>query len=257
MKYTMTTILRALNAEILKSKRTLMLALIVLAPLALAFMELAIGFQYGKKMYRMGGDTWMTLVDHISMMWVLLLLPLFVTLEMGLLGALEHNNKTWKQLFCLPLPRWSIYMAKQIIGTGIIGLSMAVLGLMTVGVGVIGRVVLPELGFDAPIPWGALFQNMTLSFLAAWLIISIHLFISLYSSSFVLAMGVGVVATVFGVVVIGSDWEMFDPWTIPGVVSANLNAGDPYALPLTIGLIGGILLAAIGCYVTTRRDVLL
>ncbi len=114
MKYTMTTILRALNAEILKSKRTLMLALIVLAPLALAFMELAIGFQYGKKMYRMGGDTWMTLVDHISMMWVLLLLPLFVTLEMGLLGALEHNNKTWKQLFCCRA-RGVFYMAKQII----------------------------------------------------------------------------------------------------------------------------------------------
>lgn len=252
----MTYLLRALNAEFLKSKRTLMLALIILAPLALAFMELAIGFQYGKKMYRVGGETWMTLVDHISMMWVLLLLPLFVTLEMGLLGALEHNNRTWKQIYCQPLPRWTIYIAKQIIGTGIIGLSMAVLGLMTVGVGVIGRVALPDLGFAAPIPWGALFQNLTLSFLAAWLIISIHLFISLYSSSFVLAMGVGVVATVFGVVVIGSDWEMFDPWTIPGVVSMNFTGGEPYALPLVIGILGGILLAGLGCYLTTRRDVL-
>jgi lantibiotic transport system permease protein len=230
--------------------------LIFLAPLALAFMELAIGFQYGIKMYKVGGDTWMTLVEHITMMWVLLLLPLFITLQMGLLGALEHNNKTWKQLFSLPLPRWSIYLAKQITGAGIIGLSMAVLSLMTVGVGLVGRSLLPDLGFDAPIPWGALFQNILLSYLAAWLIISIHMFISLYSSSFVLAMGVGIVATVFGVVVIGSDWEMFDPWTIPGIVSMNLIGGDPYALPLALGIVGGIVVAFVGCLITTRRDVL-
>lgn len=252
----MISILCALNAELLKTKRTLTLALAFLAPLALAFLELAVGFQYGKKMYRPGGDAWMTLINHTTMMWVLLLLPLFVTLEMGLLGALEHNNKTWKQLYALPLPRWSIYMSKQIAGMGIIGLSMAVLGLMTVGVGLIGRFWLPELGFDAPIPWAALVQNLLLSYLASWLIISIHLWISLRWSSFVLAMGVGIVATVFGVVVIGSKWEQFDPWTIPGVVSQNLINAEPYILPLAVGLLGGIIVACLGCWDTIRQDVL-
>ncbi|MBI5950282.1 MAG: ABC transporter permease [Chloroflexi bacterium] len=252
----MISILRALNAELLKTKRTLTLALAFLAPLALAFLELAVGFQYGRKMYRVGGDTWMTLINHTTMMWVLLLLPLFVTLEMGLLGALEHNNKTWKQLYALPMPRWTIYLAKQIIGMGIIGMSMAVLGLMTVGVGLIGRFWLTDLGFDAPIPWAALVQNLILSYLASWLIISIHLWISLRWSSFVLAMGVGIVATVFGVVVIGSKWEQFDPWTIPGVVSQNLINAESYGLALTIGILGGILVACLGCWDTIRQDVL-
>ena len=252
----MTYLFRALNAEILKSKRTLMVALVFLAPLALAFLELAIGFQYGKKMYKVGGDSWMTLIDHTTMMWVLIMLPLFVTLQMGLMGALEHNNKTWKQVYTRPLPRWSIYMAKQIIGTGLIGLSTVALGLMTVGVGLIGRVFLPELGFDAPIPWETLFQFVFYPYLAAWLIISIHMFVSLYFSSFVVAMGVGIVATVFGTVVYGSDWEQFDPWTIPGVIEGNLRNADPIMLPLTIGLVGGLVVACLGCYITTRRDVL-
>jgi hypothetical protein len=252
----MISILRALNAELLKTKRTLTLALAFLAPLALAFLELAVGFQYGKKMYRPGGDAWMTLINHTTMMWVLLLLPLFVTLEMGLLGALEHNNKTWKQLYALPLPRWSIYISKQITGMGIIGLSMAVLGLMIVGVGLIGRFWLTDLGFDAPIPWGALAQNILLSYLACWLIISIHLWISLRWSSFVLAMGVGIVAPVFGVVVMGSEWVRFDPRTIPGVVSQNLINAEPYVLPLVVGLLGGIVVACLGCWDTIRRDVL-
>ncbi len=249
-------ILRALSAEFLKAKRTLTVALAFLAPLALAFLELAVALQYGKRMYRPGSDSWMTLISHTTLMWVLLMLPLFVTLEMGLLGALEHNNKTWKQLYALPLPRWSIYAAKQLIGLGIIGLSMVVLSLMTVGVGLLERVFLPELGFNAPIPWMVLIQNILLSFLAAWLIISIHLWVSLRWSSFVLAMGVGIVATVFGVVVIGSKWEQFDPWTIPGVVSTALINADPYVVPLFLGLFGGILVACLGCWDVTRRDTL-
>ncbi len=239
----MRSLFRAIDAEWLKSKRTLMVALTFLAPLALAFLELSIGFQYGKKMYQVGGDSWLTLIDHTAMMWVLLLLPLFVTLQMG-------------QLYARPLPRWSIYFAKQFIGTGLIGLSTLVLGLMTVGVGVTGRYLLPELGFDAPIPWETLFQFMFYPYLASWLIISIHLFVSLYLSSFVAAMGVGIVATVFGVVIYGSDFEQFDPWTIPGVIEGNLRNGDPFSQPLLIGLIGGLVVAAIGCYLTTRRDVL-
>jgi hypothetical protein len=189
-------------------------------------------------------------------MWVLLMLPLFVTLEMGLLGALEHANKTWKHLYALPVPRWSLYAAKQITGAGIIGLSMLALALMTVGVGLFARLCLPDLGFAAPVPWAMLLKNMLLSFLAAWLIIAIHLFISLRLSSFVVAMGVGIIATVLGVVVVGSEWQQFDPWVIPWVVSSGLMYDEPYALALAIGAIGGIIVTCLGCIETIRQDVL-
>ncbi len=249
-------LVRALSAEILKTKRTLTLALAFWAPLSLAFLELAVAFQWGKRMYRPGGDSWETLIGHITMMWVLLLLPLFVTLEMGLLGALEHNNKTWKQLYALPIPRWAIYAAKQIVGVAIIALSMAVLALLTVGVGWVCRVMLPELGFSATVPWMMLVKNLWLSFLAGWLIIAIHLWISLRWSSFVLAMSVGIVATVFGVVVFGTKWELFDPWTMPNVVLYGLQNNQPYASALLAGLVGGIAMACLGCWETIRHDVL-
>lgn len=252
----MPSLIRTLSAEILKTKRTLFLTLAFLAPLALAFFEMAIGFQYGKRMYPAGGDSWSTLIEHITLMWVLLMLPLFVTLEMGLLGALEHNNKTWKQLYALPVPRWSIYAAKQITGTGVIGLSMLALALMTVGVGLFARLFLPELGFEAPIPWSLLMKNMALAFLAAWTIIAIHLWVSLRFSSFVVAMGVGIIATVFGAVVVGSEWQQFDPWVMPWVVSSGLMYEEPYALSLAIGMLGGVIVALLGCVETIRQDVL-
>jgi hypothetical protein len=252
----MTALARALSAETLKTKRTLALVLAFLTPLAMAFLELAICFQYGKRMYRVGGDAWMTLIGHTAMIWAMLMLPLFVTLQMGLLGAMEHNNRTWKQIYALPTPRWVVYLAKQIIGTGIIGLSMIVLALMTVGVGLVGRVLLPQLGFDAAIPWTNLIKCFSMSFLATFLIISIHLWISMRWSSFVLAMGAGIVATVFGVVVMGTKWERFDPWTMPGVVANSIIEAEPYGISLAIGVIGGILVACIGCWEATRHDVL-
>jgi ABC-type transport system involved in multi-copper enzyme maturation permease subunit len=54
------------------------------------------------------------------------------------MGAMEHNSRTWKQLYSRPLPRWSIYLAKQIIGMGLIGISFIVLGLFSVGDGLLG-----------------------------------------------------------------------------------------------------------------------
>lgn len=252
----MISLFRALSAELLKTKRTLTLTLTCLAPLSLAFLEIAIGFEAKNRMYRVGGDSWMTLIGHTAMMWTLLLLPLFITLEMGLLAAQEHDPKTWKQLYALPLPRWSIYAAKQLVGMGVIALSMFCLGWMTVGVGLIGRLCLPGLGFEAPIPWSALLQNLCLSYLASWLMISFHLWVSLRWNNFVLAMAVGIVPTVCGVVMLNSQWADYYPWLMPGIVAHGLDQALPYTLSLTLGLVGGILMAFFGGWEASRREVL-
>lgn len=251
----MKSLARALSAELLKNKRTLSLWLTMLAPLSLAFLEIAMVLEGGKRLYQPGGDSWLKLIASISELWTLLLLPLFITLEMGLLGALEHNSQAWKQLYAAPLPRWSIYAAKQLTGMGIIALSMLVLGMMTTGVGLLINLLWPELGFDAPIPWLALVQSLGLAYLAAWLIISIHLWISLRWSSFVLAMTAGIIPTVCGVMIINSKWVDLDPWLMPGVVAHSLVRGDhPYLLALSIGLLGGVVVALLGGWDVSRRD---
>ncbi|NMB55861.1 MAG: ABC transporter permease subunit [Leptolinea sp.] len=252
----MTCLVRAVQAEILKSKRTLMVALTFLAPLSMAFLEIAILFNVESIAFKQSQDTWITLINHATQLWVLLLLPLFITLQMGLMGAMEHNNRAWKQLYTRPLPRWSIYMAKQLVGAGLIGLSSLILGLMIVGVGLVGQSFRPELGFSAIIPWSYLWKAMFYPFLASWLIISIHTFVSLYSSSFVAAMGLGIVATVFGVVVIGTKYEPYDPWIMPGVVAHNLANNQSFLLPLVTGIVGGLIIACLGCALTIRKDVL-
>lgn len=41
----------------------------------------------------MGGSIWIRLISNSMVLWGLLMLPLFITLETGLLNALEHGNK--------------------------------------------------------------------------------------------------------------------------------------------------------------------
>jgi len=251
----MLALYRTLSAELLKTKRTLAVWLTLLAPLSIMLLVLALYFQQGEQRSRQA-DLWHMLIQTSLVLWSLLMLPLFVTLETGLLSALEHHNKTWKQLYALPVPRWAVYASKQVIALGLIGLSMIVLAAMIVGMGLLFRVIRPAWSFGAPIPWATLLQSVTLGYLASWLIVSLHLWVSARWPSFVVAMGVGIVTTVAGVIVINSDWAKVYPWTLPGWVARGSLQGEAFAVSLALGVVGGIAIALAGGWDVTRRDVL-
>jgi hypothetical protein len=248
--------MRAWSAEVFKTRRTLTLWLVVLAPLALMFLEFMTHMQMGGRAMRPNTNAWESLSQYILLLWTLLMLPLFVTLETGLLNALEHSNTTWKQLYALPLPRWTVYAAKQLMGMGLIALSMIVLLGMVLGVGWLLDLFKPELGFRAPIDWEKILPVFVLPYLASWLLTSLHLWVSARWPSFVFAMGVGIVATVAGVMLFSSDWARYYPWILPGYVMLGWAEGEPIGLQLTLGIAGGIGIALAGGWDVTRRDVL-
>jgi hypothetical protein len=250
----MLALYRALSAELLKTKRTLAFWLTLLAPLPIILLALINFMQDYDWLKR--EELWSTLIHNVFVLWNVLLSPLFITLETGLLNALEHHNKMRKQLYALPAPRWAMYAAKQLVALGLIGLSNIALAAMTVSVGLVLRVLRPNLSFGAPVPWAPLLQSAVLGFLASCLIISLHLWVSARWSSFVAAMGAGIVTTVAGVVVINSEWAKMYPWTLPGwVVKGNLQ-GEGIVMSLALGLAGGIVVALAGGWNVIRRDVL-
>ena len=251
----MTTLIRALSAEMLKTKRTLTLWLVILAPLAIAFLEFVMDMQRGVRALRPNTDAWIGLTQNSLILWALLMLPLFVTLETGLLNAQEHGNKMWKQLYATPLPRWAVYAAKQLIGLALVGLSTLTLLAMSLGVGFLLNLLKPEFGFVLPINWAVIIPAYALVYLAAWLLISLHLWVSARWSSFIVAMGVGIVATVAGVLVINSDWAKVYPWTLPGLASIGYMEGDAIAAQAALGFLGGIVVALAGGWDVTRREI--
>jgi hypothetical protein len=61
---------------------------------------------------------------------------------------------------------------------------------------------------------------------------------------------------VIGVLLFQSDWNVWCPWTLPGLVTYRLEDGlDPIRQPLASSL-GGLAVAPVGTLDLIRRDVL-
>ena len=100
---------------------------------------------------------WVFYTQQTLVIWSLLMLPLFVTLETALVAQWEHHSQQWKHLFALPVSRGALYAAKYLCSVAFIGLSctlmialiimmpllciyadlMGILGGMIVGVGML------------------------------------------------------------------------------------------------------------------------
>lgn len=250
----MLSLWRAVSAETLKLKRTLALGLAFLAPFAIGFLLVVMFAQMGPPSNQQ--DHWAGLIQNGHVLWSLLMLPLFVTLQMGLLANVEHGNKAWKALYSQPLPRWTIYAAKQLISLGLIALSMIVLiGVLFLS-GKLVQLVNPSFEFWKPFPWRTVALATGVSFAASWLIIAFHMWFSIRVPSFVASMAVGIAGTVAAVLVIQSDkYGPYYPWTLAGTSAMNILNGQPYTTSLIIGVAGGALLALFGCWEASRREV--
>jgi hypothetical protein len=255
----MTALLRAIDAELLKMKRTLALTLIFVTPLAVCALNLLILLRRLSLMPDEPLEVWYYLIQNNVGLWGLLMLPLFITLETALMAALDHNANGWKHLYALPLPRWAIYLAKQFVALALIGGSMLVIGVGTLLAGLfVQMVAAPGQLTPAILPWGTLVSSLGLLFLSSWLIIAIHTWVSLHWASFTVASTVGIVATVTSFIVINSvELSGFFPWSIPLRAAGPLVMDIPDApLALPLGLVGGVVVALLACWDVTRRDVL-
>jgi hypothetical protein len=258
---------RALSAEMLKAKRTLALWLALIAPAVVIAVQVAM--IWDRRAYfqqtEIARGAWMEYAAQTMVLWGLLMLPLFVTLETALVGQWEHASAGWKHLFALPVPRSTIYAAKQIASALLIGLSILVLTALIVLSGLSMRLWLPGLGFEAAVPLWAFAKYALMMFLGAWLVIAIQTWVAQRWSSFAVACGVGVAMTVAGVLVIQSDWASYYPWTLPVLVANGFSGegmqslnGFTDGLPwreLLLGTLGGLLFAVWGGRNVIRRDV--
>jgi lantibiotic transport system permease protein len=201
-------------------------------------------------------DAWMASMTNVLNLWAILALPLFITLETALLAQTEHSEKQWKHLFALAVPRWVYYAAKWITGAVLVLFGHVFLLGGTLLSGYFIRWVRPDLGFDAapPVAWMA--RILGLVWLIALLVLSIHTWVSLHFHSFTVAVGVGMAAAVANIILISSqDGQHYFPWTLPiNALPAAGGANLPYAL--LVGILGGVLLALLGGWEVTRRDVL-
>lgn len=258
---------RALRAERLKLRGTLAFWLALIAPAVVVVFEVMMVFaRVDYLRASQPSDMWVDYVMQLMVMWSLLMMPLFVTLETALVAQLDHASNGWKHLFSLPVSRGALYAAKQVGGMLLIGLSLVALVGWTVLGGLVLRLALPGLGFEANVPLADVAAFACFTFLGAWLVIAIQTWVAHRWPSFVVASAAGIAMTIIGAMVIQSDYAGFYPWTLPMLVANGFNAtihplnileeGVRPVRELLTGSLGGLVVALIGGWNVVRRDVL-
>ena len=246
----MMSLLRALHAELLKLKRTLAFRVIFVLPFLVATLQFFIAWRTPK--FAPGFKLWEQAPSSSLQIWAVFMLPLLITLETALLNGIEHSDRQWKHIFALPVPRSSVYFAKVIVAQGLILISTFILAALIVVVGVAAMYLRPELANSGSPPYGWIAKNATLVWLASWLIISIHTWVSMRWSGFPIALGTGIAGTFFALFAASASVGKYYPWLLP----LNLFLPGRATSAIVLGVTGGIIAALIGCFEFSRRDVL-
>lgn len=245
-------ILRAFAVECLKLRRTLAIWLVLITPVLVASVQFMV-FANMKAVPWEGVSGWTWLLRSSGPIWALFVFPMLIAVVTALLGALEHNSGGWKRLFALPVSRSSIGLAKLAWAHLLLALANVGLACLLLCVGWIGYLIKPEFGFAGAAPIGEYFTTYLGCYLAGGFVISFHHWLANRSSSFTLAMGVGIGATFIGMVQAKGWYQKLFPWKYMINTQANIE-GVP-ELALTLGIVGGALVAIFAVWDISRREV--
>jgi hypothetical protein len=244
-----TFLFRALHAELLKLKRTLAFRVIFVLPFFIALLQFFVIWR--TKKFPADFNLWQTHATNSFQIWAIFMLPLLIALVTALLNGIEHADKQWKHLFALPVPRHSIYFSKFIVAQLLILVSTLILALLTVLVGLASIYLKPELANTGSLPFWWITKLALQVWLAAWLIIAIHTWISMRWAGFPIPLGAGIGGTFFALFAAGAAIGKYYPWLLP----MNLFLDRRFTSALVLGIGGGLLGALLGCLEFIRRDV--
>jgi hypothetical protein len=243
----------ALSAERLKLRRTLALRLTVIAP---AVVVVLCVLQFGFTKLELAGDpvqAWKAFAGASFALWAFLMMPLFATLEAALLGALEHTDRQWKHLLALPVPRSVHYLAKWAALVGLLyGTALVFAGLVVLG-GWVLMAIRPDAGIAGWPPVGWLAKQCLAMVTAALCMAAIQLWVAVRWSSFTVAVGVGMGATIAGFMIGQSRYGHLYPWTLP--VQLFARDAEQATFAVAYGILGAGVVLALSLWEFSRREV--
>ena len=240
---------RVMHAEMLKLKRTLAFRMVFVAPLLVATLQFFILLE--KKQFSADFKLWDTVFRISLNVWAVFLMPLLITLETALLSGLEHGEKQWKHILALPVTRRSVYLVKLMTAHTLILLSTLFLLVLSLLVGLIAMRLRKELATSGWPDFVWVFKHAGMVWLASWLILAVHTWISIRWSSFTVTLGAGVAGTFFALFAASAKAGKYYPWLLP----VNVFSEERMMAALLLGGIGGVIATMIGCWDFIRRDV--
>lgn len=244
--------IRAMKAEFLKSKRTLALALAIIAPFTVVLLNFLMYLDRDQLYGPEDISAWDWYIQGNFAIWVVLMLIMYITLITALINYIEHSNNTWKKLFSLPISKFSIYFSKLTIATVLILLSHILFGILIITSGLLLSLLNKNLGLDGKIAWDALINSLIYSFIGSIAIIGFHHWVSIRWTNIIVAFGVGMVILIANFIIFPSaDYAPYFPWAYSHLL---LVVGEEFnKIQIILSSIGFFLLTSILGFLDLRR----
>lgn len=204
----MTTVTASFRSEIIKSKNTFALWLVLFgAAFSPALLFLIYLNRPANFIPKPGQNPWDFFMSNGLQFISFFFIPFFIVLLCGLVVSIEHKSNTWKHLFTLPVSKSTVYVNKLLI---ILSLAVICYGLffvlLLVSGGLIG-LVKPELKFMSHTPdFGLITKLLFRSFISTLGILAIHYWLSIRLKNMILPIGIGLVCIVTGTILFGR-WD--------------------------------------------------
>jgi lantibiotic transport system permease protein len=256
-------LLKTTQSELFKMKKTKAFWLALLAPVAVVGLEslVLLFMDLGEQ-----ENIWNFHIENTLLLWVLLTLPMYLSLGSAVITNIETSSGGWKQLFSAPVSRASVYLAKVLAGLLFLTLSSAVIGVLTIGTGyLVGALKGYESVLETIPDIGRMFSLLGLILLSSTLILSIQLWLASRFKSFILPAGLGVVGIISNFILTNSvKFARFSPWMFPVSIISNESgkvASDSLyyvSTPtyLTVSIVGALIITLFALQDLRKKDVL-
>jgi ABC-2 type transport system permease protein len=246
-----------LSSEGIKMRRAAPVRLAIAAPALLFVLELLVLFARPAVNTTDRSTLWADLLSFAWVMWLGLFVPVLIAFEAICLASIEHSGRHWKQLFTLPIPRWWIFAAKIVFCGLLVAVGFAVFAVTSVG-GVLFFGWARDLHLAASTPWLEMLLTTLRAYLACWLLIVIHMWLSVRFPGFPVPAGIAFAALLIGVLLVNVSPDIFGwwyPWTLPmSARPQGLHDSRNTLIPAVFGGIGGVVLARLAAWDLGRRQ---
>lgn len=247
---------RNLSVETIKCKRTFVLLLAAGAPFFIVFLFFNVLYFKGHEMVKPGANPWPVLLVQIMQVWALLFFPLYISLQSALYNGLEHQANTWKHVYSLAVPKWSVYAGKFTLFTVLITVSMLLLFLFIQLAGWLLGVLKPGLGFGQYTDDALIARDCFKIFLAGLGVTAVQFYVSLRFRNFILPSAFGLLMTITAVALLRWDHINKFPYAWPMVTWFRGRTEHGLFTPeIYFSLALFVAAALAGYFDTARRDV--
>lgn len=246
----------ALRSEFYKSRRTMALATTIWLPILIATLFFLIFFLKSKDFAQMGMNPWLLFAQNLFGLYALLILPMYVIVVAFSTNQIEHTANAWKNVFTLPFPKLSVYLAKWLYAFLLIALFSALVCGLFFLTGNLLAVLKPEIGFQDYASYALIGTYFFKFFIGVLGVFSIQFLMSFHWRDFIRPVGVGLSLNIAGAIL--ARWKY--AYLIPFSETVRLNEQfhdnntNLWGRELLVSVLATLILFGVGYVVVLKRS---